>query len=123
MNKVYFAVAILLFFPLFASGYRMYTETKCKELIKTVELAEENVDTDLGEESFKEAEKKWGKLETIIAMSAHHSLVEEINESFIKAKTWLVLDEKNMYIAELKWLRRLIRHVYETERAEIYNIF
>ena len=120
MNRIYLALAVLILIPALSGFYLFYTETKCDELAEMIEYASENYAEG---EVFEKAKEKWDKIETVLAISANHSVVDHINESFAKAEAWLKLDDENMFIAELKCLERLVRHISETERPTVYNIF
>ena len=123
MNRIYFALAVLLLVPALSGFYLFYTETKCNELEKIIEYVAENPEYDETGEFFEKAKEKWKKIESVLALSANHSVIDHINESFTKAEAWHKLGEKNMFTAELKWLGRLVKHVSETEKPTAYNIF
>ncbi len=123
MNRIYLAITVLLLIPALSFAYLFYTESKCNELADIIENAVENPDYSEKRELFERAKEEWGKIETVLALSVNHLLIDHINESFTKAEAWQRLGEDNMFITELKWLGKLVNHVSETEKPTVYNIF
>lgn len=121
MKKIYLALAVIVIVPVLSGVYIYFAETKCDELVRLIEKAEDAGGS--GEKFFSEARKLWGQLEGIYGVSANHCMIEEVNESFTKAEAWLKLREINLYRAEIRWLKTLIERIAENEYPTAYNIF
>ena len=121
MKRIYLAVAVLVLVPLMSGAYLIYTENRCDEIVEIIQKSTQSPEG--SEKLFNEAKKKWDELEKILALSANHSVIDKVNESFTKAEEWQKLGSINMFLAEAEWLKKLVRHVGENEKLKAYNIF
>ncbi len=121
MKKTIVSLAILLIIPSLCSLYISYIENKCLE-IKTI-IENTNIKNEDAKEYFEKAEKEWIVLKKTLSISTNHSVIEKVNEAFVRTKSAIVTENNDIGKAELEHLSSLIAEVYQMEIPNLYNVF
>jgi hypothetical protein len=126
MKRVYLAIAILIVIPLIVFGTHFYLKHITDNMIGTLLQADKYARQDNTSQAEKELDQfktTWDKNNFIIATFIRHSELDIVNLSAAKLEPLLADSDKSEYYAESSSLEMQLKHIWETERFTVDNIF
>lgn len=82
-----------------------------------------NNDFELAKKHFKETEDTWNSMQGVWNILLDHSEIDKIEEAMDKYKTYIEYENGEQAMVYANVLDNNLRHIVETEKINVYNIF
>lgn len=126
MKRVKIAVAILILLPLLIFCVHLYLKQATEKMSDAlVEAQTALLEGDKENAALQVAafQKSWNSNKMVLGTFIRHAELDIINLSSVKLMPYLTNDENAEFFAEAESLKTQLKHLWESEKFNIDNIF
>lgn len=126
MKRVKPAIIMLLLIPavIFISHFYLKNVTgKMSDILGRAQQLAQNGDNDGAAELVSEFNGEWDKNKAIIATFVKHNELDTVNLSAAKLQPYIKNDNTGDFCAECETLKVQLKHIWESEKFSLDNIF